>query len=155
MDPDVPQERHDVARPPNRYRHGSESVLQDQVPADDPGDELTEGRVPVGVRAPGHGNEGGEFGVAERREDRSHTREDERRNDGGAGVLGGDRTGQDENASTDDRTYSQRREVYRTQHAFQGVVGGSFLLQLGYAFSPEQAASHQDLVSFGGSRAGR
>ena len=49
-------------------RHVANGVFEDQVPADDPRDELAHGRVGVGVRAASDRNHGREFGVAERGE---------------------------------------------------------------------------------------
>ena len=49
-------------------RHVRDRVFEDQVPADDPGEDLAHGRVGVGVSAAGHGDHRREFGVAERGE---------------------------------------------------------------------------------------
>ena len=43
----------------------ADRVLEDQVPADDPGHELAEGRVGVRVGAAGDRDHGRELGVAE------------------------------------------------------------------------------------------
>src|SRR3954451_1765072 len=48
--------------------HVADSVFEDEVPADDPGDEFAHGGVRVGIRAAGDGNHRGEFGVTERSE---------------------------------------------------------------------------------------
>ena len=45
--------------------HVAEGVFEDEVPADDPGDELAEGGVGVGVGGAGDGNHAAEFRVAE------------------------------------------------------------------------------------------
>ena len=49
-DPEVGEKGDDVAGPPHRHRGGAKRVLEHQIPADDPGDELTERRVSIGVR---------------------------------------------------------------------------------------------------------
>ena len=54
--PSWSEQRDEVARPADRDRRRAERVLEDQVPADDPGDELAQRRVGVGVggaRRPG------------------------------------------------------------------------------------------------------
>ncbi len=45
--------------------HVGAGVFEDQIPADDPGDELAQGGVGVGIGRAGNGNHGREFGVAE------------------------------------------------------------------------------------------
>ena len=67
---DVVQERHDVRRPAHRHRRGAERVLEDQVPADDPRDQLAERRVAVGVGGAGDRHRRGELRIADRREAR-------------------------------------------------------------------------------------
>ena len=64
-DAEVVEQLVQVARPADRDRGGAERELQDQVPADDPGDELAERRVGerVGRARDRHGR--GELGVAE------------------------------------------------------------------------------------------
>ena len=46
---DVAEEAQQVARPAHRHRGRAQGVLQDQVPADDPGDELAQRGVGIGV----------------------------------------------------------------------------------------------------------
>ena len=70
VDAEVVQQRHEVSRPANGNGHRAECVLQHEVPPDDPGDQLTERRVPVGVGAARHGHERCELRIAERRENR-------------------------------------------------------------------------------------
>ena len=113
MDAEICQERHDVARPSDRDRGGTESVLQHQVPADDPGDELAQGGVTVGIRTAGHRHERRELAVAERGEYRGDTGEDERQDHRRAGVLGRNRSGEDEDAGADDGTDTKRGEIHR------------------------------------------
>jgi hypothetical protein len=55
-----------VAAPADGDGRQREAVLEDQVPADDPGSELAKRRVAVGVGAPCHRNPGSELGVGER-----------------------------------------------------------------------------------------
>ena len=55
-------------------RHVADGVFEDQVPADDPGDQLAHGGVGVGVGAAGDGDHGRQLGVAERGEARRRSR---------------------------------------------------------------------------------
>ena len=70
-DAEVAQQAHEVARPADRDGRRAERVLEDQVPADDPGDELARRRVGVGVGAARDRDHRRELGVAEAREARS------------------------------------------------------------------------------------
>ena len=69
------------------YRHVGARVLEDQVPADDPGDEFAHGRVSVGVGRAGDGDHAGEFGVAKSSE--SADERDENHADGERGSGAG------------------------------------------------------------------
>ena len=67
-----------VLRPALRDHAGAEQQLEEQVPADDPGDQLTEGGVGERVRRPGDRDGRGELRVAEGGEaaaDRGETNE--------------------------------------------------------------------------------
>ena len=49
----------------NADGHVADRIFQDQVPSDDPGDQLAHGRVGVGVSAAGNGNHGRQLGIAQ------------------------------------------------------------------------------------------
>ena len=68
VDPEAAQQRREVVAPRDRDGDVADGVLEDQVPADDPGDELAERRVGVGVGAAGLRNHRRQLGVAERRQ---------------------------------------------------------------------------------------
>ena len=57
--------------------HVGEGVFEDEVPADDPGDELAEGGVGVSVGGAGDGDHAGELGVTEAGEAADQGDEDE------------------------------------------------------------------------------
>ena len=78
------------AAKPYAHAHVGAGVLEDEVPADDPGDELAEGGVGVGVGGAGDGDHAGELGVAEAGEGADDGDEDERDGEGraGAGAAG-------------------------------------------------------------------
>ena len=65
-------------------------------------EELSQGGVGVGVGGARHGRQGGEFGVAERREDARQAGHDERQDEGGTRLVVGADAGQDEDAGPDD-----------------------------------------------------
>ena len=63
---------------PHRDAHIREGVLKNQVPSDDPGEDLAERRVRIGVCAPGNGNHGSQLGIAKSREAAGYRHQDER-----------------------------------------------------------------------------
>ena len=64
----VAQKRLDVARPRRRDRRHADSVFEDEVPPDDPGHELAERRICIGIRAAGNRHHRCEFRITERHE---------------------------------------------------------------------------------------
>jgi hypothetical protein len=88
-DPDAEagvQELVEVAAPADRDRGHGDAVLEDQVPADDPGHDLAGGGVGVGVGAARDRDRGGQLGVRQDREQAGQGGEDERDGDRRAGV---------------------------------------------------------------------
>ena len=65
VDAEIMQQRGDIARPADRDGRGAHGVFEDEVPADDPGEDLAEGRIGIGVGAAGDRQQRGEFGVAQ------------------------------------------------------------------------------------------
>ena len=86
VDAEPVEEVHYVCREAYGHAHVGAGVLEDEVPADDPGDELAEGGVGVGVGGAGDGDHGRELGVAEAGERADDGDEDERDGEGGAGA---------------------------------------------------------------------
>ena len=70
----------------NGDRHVRDGVLEDQIPADDPGDELAQGCVRVGVGAAGDGNNRGQLGVTQASKAADDGDKKERKGNGGAGA---------------------------------------------------------------------
>ena len=99
---EVLAEGEDVAAPAGADGGGAEGVFEDEVPADDPGEDFAERGVAVGVGGAGDGDHGGELGVAEAGEDAADARDDEGEHHAGAGVARGGRAGEHEDASADD-----------------------------------------------------
>ena len=139
-------ERDHVARPADADRGGADQVLEDQVPADDPGDELPHRRVRIGVRAAGDGDHRRHLGVAKPGEPRSDARNDERQRDGRSGVRRCGAAGENEDAGADDGPDSEHDQVERRQRALQPVpvlgVGPELVNGLG----GEERVSHLVLL---------
>lgn len=100
----------EVGRPTDRDRACSEGKLEDQVPADDPGDELAEARVGERVGRAGHGDGAGKFRVAQRGEGAGDARGDERERDGRTRLFPGGLTRQDEDTGADDHADPENGE---------------------------------------------
>ena len=66
--------------------HVGAGVFEDQIPADDPGDQFAHGGVGVGIGRAGDGNHRGEFGITEAGERADKGDQDQRKRDGGTGA---------------------------------------------------------------------
>ena len=133
---------HHVRRKADAHRHVGDGVFQNQIPADDPGDEFAHGGVGVGVRAAGDRNHRRQFRVADRCEAAYDGHQNEGNRDGGAGAgaakgsgmsdqilkqrgvqdrrdlqfLAGDRGADNgENSGANDGADSQRRQAQPSQ----------------------------------------
>src|ERR1700730_14725278 len=78
------QETYDVRGETDADGHVADGVFEDEIPADDPGDEFAHGGVRVGVGAAGDGDHGCELGVADRSEAANNGDQHEGKRDGGA-----------------------------------------------------------------------
>ena len=75
---DPPQESVEVVGPTGGDEAGPDGIFEDEVPADDPGEQLAEGRVSIGIRTAGHRNHAGQLRIAERRESAADRGQQER-----------------------------------------------------------------------------
>ena len=106
----VAQQRVQVAAPAHGHDRDREAVLEDQVPADDPGHELAERGVGVRVGAAGDRDHRRQLGVGEGREHAGDAGEGEREDDRRPGLA--DRLADDdEDPGADDRADAQRGEI--------------------------------------------
>ena len=128
-DAEILEEAHHVARPADGHRGGAERIFEDQVPADDPGDEFAHRGVGVGVGAAGDRHRRGHFRIAETGESAGKRAEHERQGDRRSGIGGGGMSGQHENAGADDGADAERDQVDRRQAALErhAVVRGQRL----------------------------
>ena len=112
----------EVTAPADGHGHGAHRVLEDQVPADHPGDDLAQGRVGVGVGAARDGDHGRELRVAEGGEGAGQPRQDVGHADGGAGLVGGGGARQHEDARPDDGADAEQGEVEGAEAAAQALL---------------------------------
>ena len=116
------QQLAEVARPADRHPDVAHRVLDDQVPADDPGHQLAQRGIGVGVGRARDRHHGGELGVAERREAAGERGEQEREHDGGPGagperIADDGRAGGGEDAGADGGADAERGQVPLAERA--------------------------------------
>ena len=144
MDAELREHALEVARPAVRDGRRSDRVLEDQIPADDPGEQLAERRVGVGVGRSGHRHHRRELRVAQRGEDAGHAGHDVREHQRRSGDVARGGAGRDEDAGADDRADAQAGQLDGTEHAAQPVLAGHLVEQLAERLRGEQLMSHQN-----------
>ena len=87
MDAEHGEQRREIAAPCDRDRDVADRVLQDQIPADDPRDELPQRGVRVRVGAPRLRDHRGQLRVAERGKPADHGQQGEGDNERRAGAV--------------------------------------------------------------------
>ena len=137
------QQRDDIARPADGDGGGAHGVFEDQVPADDPGEDLAQRRVSIGVGAARDRHHRGELGVAQADEGAGDAADDEREHDSGAGIVRRRRAGEHEDAGADDAADTERRNAQRAERLAKRVLT-RFGDDGGYRLS-----RHQTLVCHG------
>ncbi len=144
-DAEVSQKAHDIAGPADGDGGGAERVFQDQIPADDPGDELAERRIGVSVGAAGDRDGRGHLGVAQPGAAADHGAEQKRQRDRRTGIGRGGVAGENEDAGADDGADAEPDDMDRGQAALErhpAMPGerldfriGHFRLQRGNGFA--------------------
>jgi hypothetical protein len=119
---DVSQNPVEVFTPGDSDRGGADRVLEHEVPADDPRDELAHRRVRIGVGAPGDRDHRGELGVAQPGERAADAGDDERHRHPGAGALGDRRRRAHEQSGADDAADAQRDEGPRAERSLERML---------------------------------
>ncbi len=122
VDAPIVQKARDVSGPVDRDRGCADHVFEDQVPADQPGDELAHRGIGVGVRRAGDRNGRGHLGVAKTRECADDSAQNERDRYRRSGKLGGCFAGQPEEAGADHRADAEQNEVRARQRALQSLA---------------------------------
>ncbi len=138
------EQRHEIAGPADGDRGGAERVLEDQVPADDPGDELAERRVGIGVGRAGDRHARSELRVAERRQHARQPGQDHRQHDRRPGIRRRGLAGQHEDAGADDGADAEHDELARPQHAGQTASMAFELFRLNVFNGLGRKNRHQD-----------
>ena len=105
--------------PSHGHGRGAEEVFENQIPANDPGDELAQGGIRIRVRAPRDRDHRRELGVAQPREQTGEPGRDEGQHDGGARIGGGGLPSQHEDTGADDGPDAEHDQVRGGEHAVQ------------------------------------
>ena len=139
VDADGGQKVCEILAPRDADGDGGYGVFQHEVPTDNPGDELAHGGVGIGVGTAGNGNHGGKLGVTESGKGTTDGGHNEGEGDGGTGVAGGHRTGDGEEAGTDDDADAKGDETDGAENAAKRslTAGTSFGLEEREWFSNE------------------
>ena len=87
------EQAHHVRRKTHADSHVADRVFEDEIPANDPGDEFSHRCVRVGVRAARDGNHGGKLRVANRCETTDDRHQNERKRNGRPGARPSKRSG--------------------------------------------------------------
>ncbi len=113
LHPEAADERLEVAGPAHRHCRGGQTVLEQQVPANHPGNQLAHGGIAISVDRASHWHGGGKLGVAQRGQAAGKRGDDEGQRQRGAG---GDCTGagEHEDAGADDGADPHQDQVGRT-----------------------------------------
>ena len=130
VDAEAAEQRVEVAAPGDGDGDVADRVLEDQIPADDPRDQLAERRVRIRVGAARLRNHRRQLRVAERRKPADGAEQDEREDQRGPGrraddlAVGPDfagRRGADrrEDAGADHGADRQHHQIARAEHALQ------------------------------------
>ena len=117
--PQALEELNDIGAPARSHCGGTESVLQDQVPADDPREDFTQRGIAVRVRRSGDRNQRRELRIAQAGKHAADSRKDKREDDCRTGILCRGRPGEHENPRPDDRSNTERHQIGDAQHALQ------------------------------------
>jgi hypothetical protein len=150
---DSSQQRREVVAPRDRNGDVAHRVFEDQIPPDDPGDDLAERRVGVRVRTTRLRDHRRQFRVAERGQrtgrSKQHEREHERRPCAIPHDLAGRcrlpcrcRPDRAEDARADHRTDRQHDQIAGAEHALERLLAGLRRLQFRYRFAREQLRHH-------------
>ncbi len=111
-----------------RHAGCADAIFQQQIPADDPGEEFAQGRVSVGVCRARHGHHRGEFSIAERGKGAGAAGDDKRKHGRRAGFVFGNHADDDEDAGANNRADAETGELQWAEHGAQ-AMSAAYLFQ--------------------------
>ncbi|VVB47148.1 hypothetical protein RHAL1_02661 [Beijerinckiaceae bacterium RH AL1] len=147
-DADVLEQAERVLAPADGDGRGAHRIFEDEIPADDPGEDLAERRGGIGVGGAGDRQHRGELGIAEADEGAGDAAEHEGQHDRRPGVVGGGGSGQNEDAGADDRADAHgrnARQPERLRHRPFALATGD---DVGNRFSDRQSCRVHRTLAF-------
>src|SRR6185312_12083963 len=121
---EIAQQADEVTAPSGSHGSGAKSILQQQVPADNPGKYLAQSGIAIRISRTGYGNHGCKLGITEPGKNTAYASQNKREHNGRAGVQSGSCSRQHKNAGADDGAYAQGDQIGGTQRAPQAVLAG-------------------------------
>ena len=157
IDPESLQQRVEVVAPGNRDGDVAHGVFEDQVPADDPCDQLAKRRIRIGISAPRLRNHRRELGVAEtgeraraaQQEKREHQRRAGPRSNHVAarpGLAGGCRADRAEDPGPNHRPDGEHDQIACAERPFQAVQALGLLDQRRDRFACKELRHRPDSI---------
>ena len=142
---EVAEQADHIARPADRDDRRGEPVFEQQQRAHDPGGELADGRIAIGVGGAGDRQRRGQLGVAQAGESADDAGDGVGDQDGRAGVQRGGIAGADEDAGADDAADAEEDQVPGAERALE-LAGPRFFLDLGDALAQPDPPERSPVV---------
>ena len=137
--PEVAEQADHIARPADRDDRSGKPIFEDQERAHDPGGELADRGIAVGVSGPRNRQGRGQLGVAQAGEGADDPGDDVGEQHGRAGVERRGVAGADEDAGADDAADAEEDQVPWPQGALE-FAGPGFFLDVGDALAQPDPA---------------
>src|SRR5579864_5920583 len=131
-----------------RHRGRSHCVLQNQVPAHDPREQLTQRGVRIGVGRSRHGHHRSELRVTQGSEKTGQAGNDEGEHQRGAGQIVRRDARQDEDAGADDGADAEARQLDGAEDAAELIFTVEFLNERLVRLYLKQLICHMHLLAF-------
>ena len=142
-----------VGGPADGDRRDGYRIFQDQVPTDDPGQELTESRVTVAIGTAAAADHGCQFRVGQGGEGAGQPGQDEGDDDGGPRVGSRHHARDDKNARADDCADTDQGQVYGSQDTPQPGIQQVMIGVDGFSAEKAIHGSNRNAVSGAKNRA--
>jgi hypothetical protein len=117
------QDLAEVAGPADGHGGGGDGIFEDQVPADDPGDQFADAGIGIAIGAAGAADGSRQLGIGQRGEGAGGAGQNEGQHDRRPGMLCRDHAGEHEDARADDAADAEHGQVKSAKAAFQTRIG--------------------------------
>ena len=129
-----------VAGPTDGYVRSGKHVLGGEAPRDDPGGQLAQCDITVGIRAPRDRNHGGQLGITQGGEQTTDTGDEKGEDDGGSGIVRRRVTRDDEDTPADDHGDPEQHQVAAPESSDQRArVRGRVTIGAGHGLGQWQS----------------